>query len=236
MPSDTASSRNLKMGKGPETIPASPRDTPASKFRKALSRMASKSNVIRDQLNNKQQDIIVYTDVSVTKDKSGWCFITVKQGATTVHEDSTDYTVSTPNLTMEVGVVTYALRWIASRGDSLNDHTCHHPHRFKELAKTKVEVGNDRLASKATLISGLRFGRSEVLRNLRQYLWVQNQGQNTIDRLEERGVERGSARRSSLKGRERPIVNQMNIGTVSRATLGKPPREGVERIWSVPSE
>ena len=34
------------------------------------------------------------------------------------------------------------------------------------------------------------------------------------------GVERGSARRSSLKGRERAIVNQMNIGTVSKATLG----------------
>ena len=32
--------------------------------------------------------------------------------------------------------------------------------------------------------------------------------------LEERGVERGSARRSSLKGRERAIVNQTNIGTV----------------------
>ena len=43
--------------------------------------------------------------------------------------------------------------------------------------------------------------------------------------LEERGVERGSARRSSLKRRERAIVNQTNIGTVSKATLGKLVRE-----------
>ena len=49
---------------------------------------------------------------------------------------------------------------------------------------------------------------------------------HTINRLEERGVER----RSSLKGRERVIVNQTNIGTVSEATLGKLLRDGVERI------
>ena len=73
----------------------------------------------------------------------------------------------------------------------------------------------DRLAGKAALKSGLLLGRSEVLRSLRHYLRVQNQGHHTIDRLEERGVERGSARRSSLKGWERAIVNQTNIGTVS---------------------
>ena len=44
-----------------------------------------------------------------------------------------------------------------------------------------------------------------------------------------------SARRSSLKGRERAIVNQVNIGTVSKATLGKLLRHGVERIWTFPS-
>ena len=41
------------------------------------------------------------------------------------------------------------------------------------------------------------------------------------DHLEERGIERGSAQRSSLRERERAIVNQTNIGTVSKATLGK---------------
>ena len=44
--------------------------------------------------------------------------------------------------------------------------------------------------------------------------------------LNQRGL---SARRSSLKGRERAIVNQTNIGTVSRATLGEVLRDTVER-------
>ena len=88
----------------------------------------------------------------------------------------------------------------------------------------------DRLAGKATIASGLFLGRSEVLRSLRHYLQTQSQGHHTIDRLEERGVERGNARRSSLKGRERAIINQTNIGTVSKATLGKLLRDGMERI------
>ena len=49
----------------------------------------------------------------------------------------------------------------------------------------------------------LRLGRSEVLRSLRHYLRAQSQVHHTIDRLEERGQERGNARRSSLKGREK---------------------------------
>ena len=93
----------------------------------------------------------------------------------------------------------------------------------------------DRLAGKATLTSGLRHGRSEVSRSLRHYLRAQNQGHYTIDCLEERGVERGIAGRSSSKGRENAIVNQMNIGTVSKATFGKHLRNGMERIWDFPS-
>ena len=84
--------------------------------------------------------------------------------------------------------------------------------------------GNDRAdgqAGKATLTSGSLLGRSEVLRSLRHYLRVQSHGHHTIDRLEERGVERRRARRSSVKGRERAMVSQTNIGTVSKATLGK---------------
>ena len=81
--------------------------------------------------------------------------------------------------------------------------------------------------AKATLGSGLLLGRSEVLRSLRRYLRAQYQGHDAIDRLEKRGVERGSARRSSLKGRERAIVNHTNIRTVSKATLGKLLRDGM---------
>ena len=77
--------------------------------------------------------------------------------------------------------------------------------------------------------SGSRLGRSEVLRSLRQYLKARSQGSHTTNHLEERGMERGSTQWSSLKGWERAIVNQMNIGTVSKATSGTLLREG----WSV---
>ena len=102
----------------------------------------------------------------------------------------------------------------------------------REHAGVKGNDRADRLAGKATLTSGLLLGRSEVLRSLRHYVRAQSQGHHIIDRLEERGVERGSARRSSLKGRERDIVSQTNIGTVSNATLGKLLRDGVERMWA----
>ena len=88
-----------------------------------------------------------------------------------------------------------------------------------------------RLAGKAAIISGLRLGRAKfVFGSLRHYLRAQSQGHHTIDRLEETGVERGSARRSSLKGRERVIVNQTNTETVSKAKLGTFLRDGVECI------
>ena len=63
-----------------------------------------------------------------------------------------------------------------------------------------------------------RLGKSEVLRSLRHTTCGggKSQGHHTFDRLEERGEER-----SSLRGRERAIVNQTEIGTVSMATLGK---------------
>ena len=80
-------------------------------------------------------------------------------------------------------------------------------------SKTPVSVlpwacrseGNDPadwLAGKATLKCGLRLGKFEVLRSLKHYLRAQSQGHHTIDRLEERGVEKGSARGSSWKTRK----------------------------------
>ena len=73
------------------------------------------------QENSKPQDLIVYTDGSLTKDKSGWSF-TVKQGVTTIHEASAAYMVSTSSLTMEVEAVTHTLCWITPRGDSQATH------------------------------------------------------------------------------------------------------------------
>ena len=85
---------------------------------------------------------------------------------------------------------------------------------------------NDQADTLATLTSSLLLKRSEVLRDLRHYLQAQSHGHHTIDRLEERCVERGSARGSSLKERQRAIVCQTNVGTVSKATLGKLLRDG----------
>ena len=76
----------------------------------------------------------------------------------------------------------------------------------------------DRLVGKATITGDLRLRRSNVLRSLRPYLRGQSQGQHTTGHLEERGAERGNARRSSLKERERAIVNHTNTGTVSDRT------------------
>ena len=57
----------------------------------------------------------------------------------------------------------------------------------------------DRLADDAAITSGLRLRGFEMLRELE----TQSQGHHAIDRLEERGRERGMSRRSSRKGRER---------------------------------
>ena len=87
----------------------------------------------------------------------------------------------------------------------------------------------DWITIKATFTSGLLLGRTEVLRSLRHYLRAKDI--RSFYRLEERGVERGIARQSSLKGRERTIVNQMNIGTVSKATSGEMSNRRVEHMF-----
>ena len=50
-----------------------------------------------------------------------------------------------------------------------------------------------------------------------------------------RGVEKGSGRHFTIQGRERSVFNQTNIGTVSKATLGRLLRDGAERVWAFPS-
>ena len=74
----------------------------------------------------------------------------------------------------------------------------------------------DRLAGTADITSGLQLGRSEVLRGLRNFLNMDKPEHHSIDRLKERGVEKGSGRHPTLQGRERSGFNQANIGTVSR--------------------
>ena len=71
---------------------------------------------------------------------------------------------------------------------------------------------------------------SEELMSLRHYLQTQIQRYHTIDFLEESSLERRTARRSFLKGQGRVIVNQRNTGDVSKATLGKLLRDGMECV------
>ena len=112
-------------------------------------------------------------------------------------------------------------------------HTAMHSLRLQRLpwiyCPGHVGVrGNERagrLASTADITSGLQLGRAEVLRGLRNFLNTDKPEHHSIDRLKERGVEKGSGRHSTLQGRERSVFNQTNIGTVSRATLG--------RLWTI---
>ena len=66
--------------------------------------------------------------------------------------------------------------------------------RYVAQHNTSFVILNIGLSGQGNIISGLLLGRSEVLRSLRHYLRAQSQGHHPIDRLEERVVERGSAR------------------------------------------
>ena len=106
------------------------------------SQQAKQSEVkILIQENRKPQDLIVYTDGSVTKDQSWWGFA-VKQSAIIIHEDIAAYTVSTSIFTMEVEAVTHAHRWIASRGDIQATHAIILTDSMNLLQKVKSGMGS----------------------------------------------------------------------------------------------
>ena len=92
-----------------------------------------------------------------------------------------------------------------------------------------------RLTNTTDITSGLQLGRAEVLRGLRKFLNMDRPEHHSIDRLKERGVEKGSGRHSTLQGRERSVFKQTNSGTVSMATLGRLLRDWAERVWAFPS-
>ena len=93
----------------------------------------------------------------------------------------------------------------------------------------------DKLASTADITAGLQLGRAEVLRGLRNFLKMDRLKHHSIDCLKDRGVEKRSGRYSNLRGQERSVFNQTNIGTVSRATFGRLLRDGAECVWAFPS-
>ena len=88
--------------------------------------------------------------------------------------------------------------------------------QFKLLIDLLIQYGVS-----LTLTRWVAGAKSEVLRSLRHYLRAQSQGHHTIDRLEERGVERESARRSFSKVREMAIVSQRRGPEQLRLDLNK---------------
>ena len=106
-------------------------------------------------------------------------------------------------------------------------------HRRQELVAHNLKWDNETWIKLEALPAGTIQGHHIIDRS--EYLRAQIQGHHIIDRSEERGVERESGRRSSLKGRERASVSQTSVGTVSKATLGKPLKDRAERIWAFPS-
>ena len=69
-------------------------------------------------------------------------------------------------------------------------------------------------------------------RSLKNFLNMDRLEHHSADRLKERGVEGGSGRRSTLRGRQRSVFKQTNISTVARATFRRLLRDGVERVWA----
>ena len=81
----------------------------------------------------------------------------------------------------------------------------------------------------ATLTSGLPLGSSEALRSLRHYLRAQSQGHHAIDRLEERGVERGKTTNGATDEDER--VDRSRTRTIRPMEQQTKTKE-VNRPWT----
>ena len=94
---------------------------------------------MRVEANSKPHDIVIYTDGSVTRDRSGWGF-TVKQGGRTVHEDSAAHRVTTSSLTMEVETATHAIQWLASQRHAQITHAVILTDSMNQSSATKTSV------------------------------------------------------------------------------------------------
>ena len=88
------------------------------------------------EATSRSHDIVIYTDGSVTRDRSGWGF-TVKQGGRTVHEDSGAHRVTTSSLTMEAETVTHAIQWLASQRHAQITHAIILTDSMNPLQKVK---------------------------------------------------------------------------------------------------
>ena len=135
MPADRAQA-SQGVGKVPRPIPASLRDTPARKPGKALSKLASRQNGVRDQASHSRKP--------ETARPHSVCTLMSQSPKTRQGGVSMSSKVQLPScsLTMEVEAVTYALRWIASRGDSQTTHATILTESKRLLQKIKSGMGS----------------------------------------------------------------------------------------------
>ena len=91
---------------------------------------------------------------------------------------------------------------------------------FPGYAGVKGNDQADSVAGKATITSGSCLGRSQVLKSLRHYLRAQSQGHHTINCLEERGIERGSAQHFPSKDKSRPLSIRQTLELFQRQYWG----------------
>ena len=185
------------LGKTPGWVRTLLRDCAAREPRHGLPWIASWAAVqMLVEANSKLHDIVIYTDNSVTRDRSCWGV----HGQ--AHEDSGESRVTTSSLTMEVEAVTHAIQWLASQRDAqithaiiftdsmnllqmveswigcLDWHTAVHSFLLQRLlwiycpghAGVSGNERADRLASTVDITSGLQHGRAEVLQGLRNFL------------------------------------------------------------------
>ena len=101
-----------------------------------------------------------------------------------------------------------------------------HPATVRQVLTKMVQVARRALTSGGCRHRDILILLSGMLGGLRKFLNIDRPEHHGIDRLKERGVEKGSGRHSTLQGRERSVFNQANIGTVSWAILGRLLRDG----------
>ena len=206
------------------------------------------------QENRRPQDPIVYTDDLVTKTSQGGLHCQARCYHHTWRQCSPyDLNLHFDNATGRshpCPPLDSRKRWQTTHAVMLTD-LMSLPQKWKWNGKPRLECVNGRHPHSKLLwvycrghagvmgtnqahrlASGLRLEKSEVLRSLRHYLRAQSQGHHTIDCLEEWVMERGSARQSSLKGREMSSWIRWTLELFQRQCLGNFWEKGMERIWA----
>ena len=104
-----------------------------------------------------------------------------------------------------------------------------------DMLESKTNDRASRLAGKAVAMSGLRLGKAEVLRSFKRYLQIQSRRHQTVDWLDERGLEWTGGWWFAQKGVNIAIANQASVWTVQKSNTGEKFQSGgVECMWAFP--